>query len=728
MQQVQAIQQILQKVSNPKLVERAFYFAKEAHQGQKRLSGEDYIVHPISAAYTLFEMGLDSSTIAAALLHDVVDDTPRTLEDIEREFGKEIAFLVNGVSKLGQLRLPKKNINIPPADIKLEKPIDPEIENLRKMFFAMAEDLRVILIKLADRLHNMKTLKALPPQRQQRIALETMEIYAPIAERLGMGELKGQLEDLAFPYLYPKEYNWLIENVKEHYEKRKEYLKKIEPIVSQILQEENITVLSIDSRAKHYWSLYKKLLKNDMDIEKIYDLVAMRILVPDVSSCYTVLGIIHKHWKPLPWKINDYIAIPKPNGYRSLHTTCFCIDGKLTEFQIKTPEMHAENEYGICAHWAYKQGINPKTLRRKFAWVSQLREWQKKIHREEEFWEGLKIDFFKDRIFVLTPKGDVIDLPEGSTPVDFAYAVHTDIGNKCAGAKVNGKLVQLSYQLRSGEVVEIITDKNKTPSRDWLEFVKTHTAKARIKEWLKKQSEPENFKRGLRLLNNTFQQLQGINFLDLPENKKKIILEKLNYKNINTIILAVGQGELSPKTVFKAIFPEESWLIPPDQKIQIQPKAKTQNQLTNILLAGQAGLAIYIAKCCLPQPNEQILGYITKHRGAAIHQANCKNLLRAKNKWPQKIIEAQWQEIKSNSPYKISFKVITSEDRVGLLRDITSVISSVNGNILTCHTILSKSKKAPDIFIKVEIASAKDLETIFTKLYEVKGIQEIKRV
>lgn len=723
------LRQILQQTSNPELISRAFAFAKEAHRGQKRLSGEDYINHPLATAVTLSEMRLDPATVTAALLHDVPDDTPRTIEDIEREFGKEIAFLVNGVSKLGQLRLPKEDLRVKPVQTRIETPVDLESENLRKMFLAMAEDLRVILIKLADRLHNLQTLNVLPPQRQQRIALETMEILAPIANRLGIGEIKGQLEDLAFPYLYPKEFSWLMDNVKTKYEERKKYIEQIKPVLYDMLRKENVQVIDIHARAKHYWSLYQKLLRDDMNLERIYDLVALRVLVDTTENCYRTLGIIHQHWKPLPGLIKDYIAFPKPNNYRSLHTTCFCLDGKITEIQIKTPEMHQEAEYGIAAHWAYKERLNleSKALRRKFSWVAQLREWQKQRINPEEFWEGLKIDFFKNRIFALTPKGDVIDLPEGATPVDFAYAVHTDLGNKCSGAKVNGKLVQLSSRLANGDVVEILTEKNKTPSRDWLDFVKTNAAKSRIKEWLKKESRPENFRRGLSLLNQTFQQLKGITFSGLPEEKKQAILHKLNYKDVNRLVLAVGEGEIGAKTVLKSIFSEDEWLTAPAQKVKIRiPKSEVARG-KNVLLAGQTGLAVYFAKCCLPQPNDAILGYIAKTRGAAIHKQDCQNLLIAKQKWPQKIVNAEWQNVKYKAPYPVSLRIIASEDRIGLLRDITSAISSIQGNIVSCHTTLQNGNP-PLISLKIEISEAKNLETVFRELLQVRGVKEVRRV
>jgi len=397
-------QQIIKKTSDAKLIKRAYNFAEEAHRGQKRASGKDYISHPLRVAQILNEMKLDSKTVAAGFLHDVVDDTERTIDDIEKEFGKEIAFLVQGVSKLGKLRYPKEELEVKSMEARIESPIDFRAENLRKMFFAMGEDLRVVLIKLADRLHNMETLGFLSPEKQQRIALETLEIFAPLADRLGIGEFRMALRDLSFPYLYPKEYQWLMENVKEKYEARQKYLEKVTPVIKEFLKKEKIKPIDMHSRAKSYWSLYQKLLRNEVNFDKIHDLVALRIIVKDIASCYKVLGIIHKYWRPLPEKIHDFIALPKPNGYRGLHTTCFCLDGKITELQIKTPEMHSEAETGICAHWAYKEKVDLGARGSKFTWIQQLQEWQKNVSKPKEFLEGLKIDFFKNRIFALTPK------------------------------------------------------------------------------------------------------------------------------------------------------------------------------------------------------------------------------------------------------------------------------------------------------------------------------------
>lgn len=470
------------------LVEKAFIFSEKAHRGQKRKSGEPYFDHPFSVAMRLAELKMDAATIAAALLHDVVEDSGIPLTDIEKEFGKDVAFLVDGVTKLGKLKY---------------RGFERMAESLRKMFLATAEDIRVVLIKLIDRMHNMETLAPLAPEKQKRIALETLEIYAPLADRLGLGIIKARLEDLAFPYVYPEEYQWLQKNVGGAFKERLKYIENIKPIIEEELKKDGIPYIVIDARAKHQYSLYQKLLKFDMDVSKIYDLVALRIIVPTVNDCYQALGVIHAKWHPLPGKIKDYISLPKPNGYKSLHTTIFGPEGEVVEFQIRTLAMHEEAENGIAAHWSYDEQKNTKSYRenkaliadkKKLAWVNELREWQKDIEDPNDFVNSLKIEIFKNRIFVLTPKGDAIDLPEGATALDFAYHVHSKIGSAASGARVNGKMVPLNHELSNADVVEIITQKNKKPSAAWLEFVKTSIARKHITSALRRAREDSFFR------------------------------------------------------------------------------------------------------------------------------------------------------------------------------------------------------------------------------------------
>ncbi|MDP3901948.1 MAG: RelA/SpoT family protein [bacterium] len=516
------------------LIKKAYDFGKEAHRGQKRKNGEPYFNHCIAAAESVIEWGLDEQTAAAALLHDAVEDTDRTLDDIRKNFGDDVAFLVDGVTKVGKVKY---------------RGIEAKVENLRKFILYLSKDIRVILVKLADRLHNMRTLYAVHPQKQKRIALETTEIYAPLAYRLGMQKLSGELEDLAFPYIYPQEYKWLMTNIRGRYEEREKYSQKFKPLIEKVLQENDMDIIGIDSRAKRYSSLYKKLLRYDMNIDHIYDLVAIRALVPSIEDCYAAMGIIHKNWPPVPGRIKDYIALPKPNGYRSLHTVVFGPDEKLTEIQIRTPQMHDEAENGIAAHFAYQRTKGTKNYierrvslanKKELMWIKQLKNWQNEFTGTEEFLQSLKIDFFKDRILALTPKGEVIDLPAGATPVDFAYQIHSQVGNRCVGAKINNRITPLDSKLQSGDVVEIIVQKNKNPSASWLNFVKTSHARNHIKiaiknnktSLIKKVPQKLEFKltveNGIGLLRNITQVISrshiDIKSVNTQENSKSPIV------------------------------------------------------------------------------------------------------------------------------------------------------------------------------------------------------------
>ncbi|MEK7453272.1 MAG: RelA/SpoT family protein [Patescibacteria group bacterium] len=523
------VNEILELIKNrdPREIEQvkeAFLFAKEAHKDQKRYSGEPYFVHPVAAAKMLAEIQMDTPTIIATLLHDVCEDGHATPEQIKKKFGDEIAFLVDGVTKLGTVKY---------------HGIERHVENLRKMFLSMAEDIRVIIIKLADRANNMQTLENVPEHKRKRIALETLDVYVPLADRLGMGKFKGMLEDLAFKYTSPEEYLWTKTQMKGARHAREEYLTKVKEVIADELTKNNVSIVNIDSRVKNLYSIYKKLVRKEMDIERIYDIIAVRIITKNIEDCYVTLGIIHKLWKPVPGKIKDYIALPKLNRYQSIHTTVFCINGKITEFQIRTEEMHEESENGIVAHWAYemsgKQG--DVTIKKNISWVSELRDWQKEHVGTQEFLDSLKIDVFKDRIFVFTPKGDVIDLPDGATPLDFAYNIHSDIGNKCSGARINHKMVSLDYKLKNGEICEIITTKNKKPSRGWLELTKTSYAKSKIRSYLKKELGIE-----VPIIHKKTQNMKHLEMAILASNRvgmlKDILSifnkEKINIDTLNT--------------------------------------------------------------------------------------------------------------------------------------------------------------------------------------------------
>lgn len=574
---------ILEKIlNNPNLTEadqaliqKAYNTAELVHRGQKRMSGEDYISHPLHAAYFLSELGMDATTIAACILHDTLEDTDLKPEDIKRDFGQEILFLVEGVTKLGKIEY---SPNSPNKKTALEN-----IASLKKMLFAMAEDIRVMLIKLADRYHNMETLKYRPKEGQKRIALETLEIYAPIAARLGMGKLKGQLEDLAFPYVYPDEYSWLIKNVKGKYDDRTAYIERTKPVIRRKLTDAGVKVVDLHSRAKHYYSLYNKIKKHAMDPEKVFDLVAMRIIVPDIKSCYEALGVIHKDYKPIPGLIKDYIAVPKPNGYQSLHTTIFCEKGRIVELQIRTPDMHEHAENGIAAHWAYSESGKKKLFRadlKETQWVNQLKQFLQEM-RPSEGLTNLKIDFFRNRIFAFTPKGDVKDLPDGATPIDFAYAIHTGLGHTIKGAKVNGRIVPLDYKLKNGDVIEILKGKIAKPSFDWLKIVKTTEARKKIKGWF-------------AIEEKKLKEAQGI------KDKEKEI-KKQTKKKVVVAITKTG--------------------IP--------------------IIQNQTGLMYKLSKCCSPKVGDKIKGYMTINRGVSVHVSSCKAI---KNVDDKRILNASWSK------------------------------------------------------------------------------------
>ena len=573
------IQKIIRRSSDPKLIESAFEFAEEAYKGKYRLSGENYISHATRVALMLDKMDLDPVTIAFGIMHDVLDDIPdsaRKFEtrELEKKFGKEISRLIEKNSQLGRVRY---SLSI---GIRDKKTLTREkIENLRRMFLALSGDLRVVLVELISRLDGLNSLHFLPEDQQRLYALETMQIFVPIADRLGMSEIRRNLEDMAFMYLFPEKFKWLKENIKQEYEEREKYLKKFIPHLQKILKKERAKVLDINYRAKSYWSTYQKLLAHGMDFDKINDLLALRIITADVESCYKILGVVHKHFRPISEEINDYIAKPKSNGYRSLHTTVFSNKDEITEIQIKTEEMNKEAEFGICAHWAYKEKINLKKESGNFEWMKDM----------PDFWKTFKIDFFPNQVFTFTPKGDVFILPKDSTPVDFAYAVHSDVGNHCETAKIGGKIVQLNHILENGDIVEITTNKNKTPSKDWLTFVKTSLAKSHIRK-LTEENKP-------------------IFKFPIPGFIRKTLTEI---------------SEASQKRI--------------EEKQKLKEKGAKQ-----LFLSGQKGMLIHIAKCCNPQPDDKVAAYLTQNRSAILHKISCNNFKKIAEKYPEKIIDASWE-------------------------------------------------------------------------------------
>jgi len=572
------IEKILKNSLDPKLIEDAFEFAKEAYKNKNRLSGENYIHHALRVASYLNKMDLDATTVAAGILHDVIDDMPSSIKkievkEVEKKFGPKIAELIEKISNLSKIRYSLL------IDLKEKKLLTREkTESLRMMFLAIAGDLRVALIELVSRLDGLNFLHYLPEDKQKLYALETLQIFVPIANRLGLNEIRRNLEDISFSYLFPKRFKWLKENIKEEYEERERFLKHFTPHLKKIFKKERLEVEDINYRAKSYWSTYQKLTKHDMDFDKIHDLVALRIIVKSIPDCYKTLGIIHKYCKPISEEINDYIAKPKRNGYRSLHTTVYVENNRIIEVQIRTDEMHREAEYGVCAHWSYKEKIDLTKDNKNYDWVKEV----------PNFWKVFKIDFFPNQVFTFTPRGDIIALPKGSTPVDFAYAVHSDVGNQCEAAKIEGKIVQLNHILENGDVVEIIIHKNKKPSKDWLRFVKTNFAKSHIKKL-------------------TSQEVSIFKF-PIPG----FIKNKFN--------------EISEKA----------------KKIQEEKKLIEKEGPRQIFLAGQKGMLINIAKCCSPQPGDKVKAYITKYRSAVLHKTSCSNFRKLKEKFPDKIVDADW--------------------------------------------------------------------------------------
>ena len=620
------------KNGDQRLIERAFMFASRAHEGQKRAAGTPYITHPIAVAYELVGLGFDAPSVAAAFLHDVLEDCGVTRAQLVAEFGEEVAALVDGVTKLKSISLRETS--------KDQKHMDAQTASLKKMFFAMADDLRVIIIKLADRLHNMRTLEYKERNARARKALETIEIYAPIADRLGMGRMRGELEDLAFPHAYPTEYAWLRKSIQGKYEDRLRYIERTAPIVKRHLLDVGVPVIDIHARAKRMWSLYRKLKRYDMDPDKVLDLVALRILVPDVKSCYESLGVIHAHYKPMPGRVKDFIALPKPNGYRSLHTTVFCEKGRIAEIQIRTPEMHDHAENGIAAHWAYsEQGKRRNTVAKaaELAWVNQLKATLKDI-KSAAGMADVKLDFFKDRIFVLTPNGDVKDLPEGATPVDFAYAVHSELGHRTQGALVNGRLVPLAHKLVSGDVVEITAHKNDKPSKDWLRFVKTTQASKHIRSWFRRNDPAMAVADGRSLLNR---ELSRYNLSVEKLNRQQInaVLEALSLKTMDDLLTQLSLGDLDPALAVRHALRETDVPIarPTPGVRKVKPTGPAIAPL--LVIAGQPGLAYKMGRCCSPEPGKAVVGYLTRSRGVTVHTQTCANIKAAD---VQRLMEVRW--------------------------------------------------------------------------------------
>ncbi|MBI4128351.1 MAG: bifunctional (p)ppGpp synthetase/guanosine-3',5'-bis(diphosphate) 3'-pyrophosphohydrolase [Parcubacteria group bacterium] len=698
------------------LLTRVFDFAYEAHEGQLRKSGEPYIIHPIATASTLASLKLATETVAAGLLHDVPEDTTRTLEEIRTLFGNEVAAIVDGVTKLSKLRYH-------------ENPNDEYVKNLRKLFFAMAEDIRVILVKLADRLHNMRTIQFVAPEKRARIAKETLEIYAPIANRLSIGEIKGELEDLAFEVLEPESVRWLRTQLAETHEERVKTLEKVRGELRELLTKERIPLLEIHGRAKHLYSLYQKLKSRDMDLGQIYDLVALRIIVPEVADCYRALGAIHQVYKPMIGLIKDYIATPKPNGYRSLHSTVIGSDGKVFEVQIRTAEMHEEAEHGIAAHWAYDEHKRkhearykeeaPRANHREVTWLRQLANWQN-YASQEEFFEALKLDTFSDRIFIFSPKGDLFDLPKGATPVDFAYAVHTQVGHTCVGAKANGRITPLESELKNGDVVEIITQAGTGPSRDWLDFVKTSSARDKIRSYFNEIDYAHNIESGREALDRELKRLTKMGLSQVSETDLKKLAEKLTYHSLSDLYAAIGKGDRSVASVIHT-------LVPPKPIAPITPASPPVRRSfgsVSIVVEGVAGLKVTLAKCCQPIPGTPIAGYLTIEKGVSVHRADCANIVKVPNE--ARRTKVRWVTGIERETYPVSIAV-DFLDRVGYMRDLTTVVSELGVNILEISSV-TRDDLTGTTKLLVEVANLDEISTLFRRLEQVKGVTGVRRI
>lgn len=689
------------------LIEKAYKFAEKAHTSQKRLSGEPVIKHPLFVAEFLSKLCLDDVTISAALLHDVCEDTSYKISNIEDNFGSEITRLVSGVTKLKGIKQYGESR---------------DIENLRKMFLVMAKDIRVVLIRLADRLNNLKTLNVFGPEKRKRIAKQTIEIYAPLAERLGIGELKGQLEDLSFPYFLPNEYKLMKNLVREKEKERKKYVQKVIVYLSKKIKGLKIEA-EINGRAKHLYSLYKKLEKYNNDITKIYDLQAVRIIVPIVQDCYNILGLIHKEWKPLPGRIKDYIALPKPNGYRSLHTTVFALDGKIIEIQIKTKEMHQEAEWGIAAHWHYSEKKRDKSNNpsNQLKWVSQLADWRKELKNREEFTESLKIDVFQNRIFIFTPQGDVFDLPEEATPIDFAYHIHSEVGNSCVGAKADGKIIPLDYKLKNGSVIEIITSKkSKGPKRDWLSFVKTNIAQERIRNWFRKQNKGSNLEAGRKILENDLKKLGKKSLDKMPEDEIKKLIKEFNYKDIDSLLITIGEGNLTSSKVVKKLFSEEFLVKESKPRAVRIPFLRRVLKKPSVQIGGENGVKFKIASCCKPVIGKSIVGFVTRGKGVTVHNKDCSNIKKASK---EQLINVSWGNKFQINQIPIEISAI---DRIGLFKDIAGVASSLGINLISVSTSTPKNKEVI-INVILEVNDVSQVMNFFRKIKGVKNILEAKR-
>ncbi|KPB05134.1 RelA/SpoT family protein [Bacillus sp. CHD6a] len=703
-------------------LERAYEFAKNAHAEQYRKSGEPYIIHPIQVAGILVDLDLDPSTIAAGFLHDVVEDTSVSLEEIKEAFNAEVAMLVDGVTKLGK--------------IKYKSQEEQQAENHRKMFVAMAQDIRVILIKLADRLHNMRTLKHLPQEKQRRISNETLEIFAPLAHRLGISKIKWELEDTALRYLNPQQYYRIVNLMKRKRAEREQYISEVMDEVNERLEEVEITA-ELSGRPKHIYSIYRKMAKQNKQFSEIYDLLAVRIIVNSIKDCYAVLGIIHTCWKPMPGRFKDYIAMPKPNMYQSLHTTVIGPKGDPLEVQIRTSDMHQIAEYGIAAHWAYKEdkeADDRASFEEKLTWFREILEWQNDATNAEEFMESLKIDLFSDMVFVFTPKGDVIELPSGSVPIDFSYRIHSEIGNKTIGAKVNGKMVTLDYKLKTGDIIEILTSKHSYgPSQDWLKLAQTSQAKNRIRQFFKKQRREENVEKGRDLVEK---EIKAMDF-DLKEilNTENItrVSEKFNFMTADDMFAAVGYNGITALQVANRLSEKQRRQRDKEQQItditENAEKKKTapvkKRKDAGVVVQGIDSLLVRLSKCCNPVPGDDIVGFITRGRGVSVHRADCANVEAEGTN--DRLIDVDWEsDVKDNREYNVEIE-ITGYDRRGLLNEVLQAVNETKTDI-TAVSGRSDRNKMATIHMAIAIHNINHLHKVVERIKQISDIYAVRRI
>jgi GTP diphosphokinase / guanosine-3',5'-bis(diphosphate) 3'-diphosphatase len=693
------------------VIQKAYEFSAEVHKGQRRASGEPYLTHPLQVASIIADMRLDVPSIATGLLHDTVEDTLATLPQIEETFGSEIAALVDGVTKIGQINFTSRE--------------EKQAENFRKMLLAMARDIRVILVKLADRTHNMRTLGHLAPERQVEIAQETLDIYAPLAHRLGIYWIKSDLEDNALRFLHPEVYYQLKRSVAKRKAERERYIKEVNSVLAKRLGEAEIEA-DVNGRPKHFFSIYEKMQAQNLLYDQIYDLVAFRIVVDSVGECYEALGVVHANWKPVPGRFKDYIALPKANGYQSLHTTVIGPYGERIEIQIRTREMHRVAEYGVAAHWRYKKPAPGETDDgQRFAWLRQMLEWQQQLQDPQEFLRSVKEDLFTEEVFVFTPKGDLLNFPVGATVIDFAYRIHSEVGHHCAGARVNGKIVPLRYQLQSGDTVEIVTTGNQAPSKDWLKLVKTSRAKARIRAYIKAQQSSRSIAVGREILERDLARHQ-LDYARLRnDGTLKRVAGELDQKDEDTLLASVGYGKVTAQQVLAKILPAEEIERRREKsegRLQRLLRLVSRQATGGVQVSGVEDVLVRFGKCCSPLPGERITGFITRGRGVTVHALDCPKVLESD---PQRRIDVQWENGKG-TPRAVRVEV-TCVDRPGLLAAMSKAISSAGINITRAQVHALADHKAQNVF-EVMVGSADELNRVMRNLGRVRGVMKVARV